>query len=262
MDSRQILRQLYLPAPTPEGWMQRVREQRIRLRRWLARRSWKLAAAGCLVAGWLISHAHYYNLLTELECEVHEARAQIEAQQQRRHHIRQNLVAITKGYTRYEERVLSTLTELRTGAMPPPPLVGGDKSVLLPPAAFSAAPTSSAPPAPAKVAAPSAPGSTLIPSPVQPPPPDLRDLLSQLRIVAEQYPDLKLTQNLQQMSSSIIDSETEIAKRIMMYNDAVNRYTTILDTFPGNVFGFVSRFRTYEFYKVDEEKLRYQEVSF
>lgn len=202
-----------------------------------------------------MSHAHYYNVLTELECTVHESRAQIDAQEQRRHHIRQNLVAIVRGYTRYEERVLSALTEMRTGVQAQQPVVGGDGPLASPSAA---APQLLPPPGKPVAAGPLGPGA---PS-AHPPQPDLHDLLSQLRIVAEQYPDLKLTQNLQQMSQSIIDSETEIAKRIMAYNDAVNAYTTVLDTFPGNIFGYLSRFRTYEFYKVEPSKLQYQEVSF
>jgi len=88
------------------------------------------------------------------------------------------------------------------------------------------------------------------------------DLLKQLKIVAEQYPDLKLSEPLKQLSSAVIESETEIAMRIMKYNDAVNAYTTLLDTFPSNVFARLSGFKAYAFYEVDPRKLSYQELEF
>ena len=36
--------------------------------------------------------------------------------------------------------------------------------------------------------------------------------------------------------------------RIMDYNSAVNRYTTVLNMFPGNVFGKVLGFETVDYY--------------
>jgi LemA protein len=260
LDSRRILKQLYLPAPSRkrEGWEARLDRARESLRSWLGRRSWKLVAGALIISGWIVSHVHYYNTLVELECTVHESRAQVDVQLQRRHHIRQNLAAIVRGYTRYEERVLTALTEMRVG-IPPQPVPGAVDSPIAPQSS-QLLPGRPAPPAAAGVLPPTVTPPLLAPS--APPPPDLKDLLAQLRIVAEQYPDLKLTQNLQQMSQSIIEAETEIAQRIMSYNDAVNRYTTVLDTFPGNVFGYLSRFPNYPFYAVDKDKLNYQEVSF
>jgi LemA protein len=206
---------------------------RDRTRGWLARRSLKLAATACLFSAWMLSHAVYYNELKSLEFQVHGCRAQIRAQEQRRHHIRQALVAISQNYTRYEEKLLGDLTALRTGAsstaIPREAPVGPDASAA---------------------------------SPAVQQPPELRELLSKLRIVAEQYPDLKLSQNLQQLSQSVVECETDIAAKIMAYNDAVNRYTTVLYTFPGNIFGALSGFPAYEFYQVDAARSQYQEVVF
>jgi LemA protein len=251
VNTQKVLRQLYLPGPAPSAWQRRRARMRASFKEWVARRSWKLAAASLCIAAWIFGHLHYYNTLTELEFNVLEARAQIEAQEQRRHHIRQNLMALVRGYTRYEERLLTALTELRTGTQSLP-LPMGEAPSLSPHTGLGSAPSS----------APSAPGSAPSVLSAAAPQSDLRELLSQVRIVGEQYPDLKLTQNLQQISASIIDSETEISLRIMKYNDAVNVYGTVLDTFPGKIFGTLSGFKKHEFHRVDPEKRQYQEVSF
>jgi LemA protein len=258
VDSRRILRQLYLPSPAPSAWAKRVDSLRLRLKRWIARRSWRLAIASIVVAVWLVAHVHYFNMLTELECNVNEARAQVEAQQQRRYHIQKNMAAIVRAYSEYENKVLTNLTELRTAAL----AVQQSKEPLAGPVGPGPAPNADSPPA-------SQPPAALAPrvTPEVTPGPaaatiDPKDLLAQLKIVAEQYPELKLTQNLQQLSASIIASETEIAQRIMNYNDCVNQYTTELDTFPSNLFAWLSGFHRYGFYEVDRDKLQYREVHF
>jgi LemA protein len=259
VDSRRILKQLYLPQPAPSAWARRWDSLHLGFKKWVARRSWRLATASIVVAVWFIAHIHYYNLLTELECNVNEARAQIEAQQQRRYHIQRNMAAIVRAYSEYENKVLTNLTELRTAALaaqpPKEPLPG---PVGPGPVANADSPPAAAPPSTAL--APRA-LSELTPGPAAATI-DPKDLLAQLKIVAEQYPELKLTQNLQQLSASIIASETEIAQRIMTYNDCVNKYTTEIDTFPSNLFAKISGFHTYGFYEVDRDKLQYREVHF
>lgn len=92
--------------------------------------------------------------------------------------------------------------------------------------------------------------------------PNLRELFSKLRVVAEQYPELQLNDSLHQLANAIMESETEIAARIMKYNEAVNNYVTVTDTFPGYIFARLSNFPSYDFYPVDKAQRDYTEVSF
>jgi len=90
----------------------------------------------------------------------------------------------------------------------------------------------------------------------------LSDLLARLNAVAEQYPTLDLGKNVQQMSESIMNTEDEIAKRIMAYDEAVNAYRNMLSTFPGNIFGRVMGFDDHSFYEPDDRSvLKYREVQ-
>jgi LemA protein len=90
----------------------------------------------------------------------------------------------------------------------------------------------------------------------------LDGLLGRLNAVAEQYPELQLTNSAQQFSEAIIATETDITDRIREYNTAVNTYTSVLNQFPGNLFGKVAGFEEAEFYSPnDPSVLEYQEVE-
>ena len=85
---------------------------------------------------------------------------------------------------------------------------------------------------------------------------------SRLRLVAEQYPQLMLSQNLEQFATAIIQIEAEIARRTVAYNDAVNRYGTALQTYPVCVIGRIMRFEGREYYRPDAESMRFRRVEY
>ena len=74
-------------------------------------------------------------------------------------------------------------------------------------------------------------------------------LLGRLNLVAEQYPSLHLTNTIQQFTTSVVNTESEIAAYIIAYNAAVNIYSITLNTWPARVFGTLLRFHSYPFYK-------------
>lgn len=88
------------------------------------------------------------------------------------------------------------------------------------------------------------------------------DALARLDAVAEQYPNLQLNNTVQQMSESIVNSETNVAARTAEYNDAVNIYTNVLHQFPGNIFGKILGFQSYDYFETDDRSvLEYREVQ-
>ena len=90
----------------------------------------------------------------------------------------------------------------------------------------------------------------------------VQQLLARLDAVAERYPDLNLNRNVEQFSQIIATTESEIADRIMDYNDAVNTYTTTLGQFPANVFGRPLGFEKYDYYRPpDPSVVEYREVK-
>jgi LemA protein len=189
-----------------------------------------LVVGSLIIAVWILVHLYYYNVLVDLESTVRANWAHVEAQLQRRNHIQQNLTQIILTYSKYERDTLTALVEMRTAAN------GGRASK----AADAGQKSASARGAESGVA----------------------KLFPDVRLVAEQYPELKLNQNLQQVSASIIDTEKQIAEQTIAYNQAVNAYTTVLEQFPGNIVGVSFGFKMYEYYHPDNEILKFTPVKY
>lgn len=77
--------------------------------------------------------------------------------------------------------------------------------------------------------------------------------LKSLFAVAEAYPDLKASQNFQQLQAEITDTEDKIQASRRFYNGVVRDFNTKRKTFPTNVFASTLGFnKDKEFYEVDE----------
>jgi len=242
MDSRKILKQFYLGASPPGPQPGRARHFWSRVGGMARYRTWHLVFGSLAVSAWIVLNLYYYNLLVDLEYNTRAAWSQVEAQLQRRSYIQQNLTQIVIDYSQYEKELLTRLTKMRTSVM------GGDLAAKARDANQQSLAESS--------------NLSPLPQMKQMKPSQLDKLFSNILLVAEQYPQLKLTENFQQFSEAIIDTENRIAEWIMKYNEAVNTYTTTLTQFPGNVFGAFFGFPTYEFYIPDEEVLNFQPVEY
>ena len=60
----------------------------------------------------------------------------------------------------------------------------------------------------------------------------LQGALGKLNITMEAYPDLKASENMQQLSEELTTTENRIAFARQGYNDAVMTYNTYRQTFP------------------------------
>jgi LemA protein len=77
--------------------------------------------------------------------------------------------------------------------------------------------------------------------------------LKSLFAVAEAYPDLKASQNFQQLQAEVTDTEDKIQASRRFYNGVVRDFNTKRKTFPTNIFAGLLGFRQdKEFYEVDE----------
>ncbi|MEK7059556.1 MAG: LemA family protein [Patescibacteria group bacterium] len=77
--------------------------------------------------------------------------------------------------------------------------------------------------------------------------------LKSLFAVAEAYPDLKASENFQQLQAELTDTEDKIQAARRFYNGVVRDFNTKRTTFPTNVFAGVLGFKQdKEFYEVDE----------
>ena len=84
----------------------------------------------------------------------------------------------------------------------------------------------------------------------------LSQALGRLFAVAEAYPQLRATENFQQLQAQLSDTENKVAVSRQVYNDSVLTYHNAIQTFPGTLmagpFGFTQR----EFFEVEDEAQR------
>lgn len=79
--------------------------------------------------------------------------------------------------------------------------------------------------------------------------------MKSLFAVAENYPDLKATQNFQELQAELTDTEDKIQASRRFYNGIVRDFNTKRKTFPTRIFANMLGFRQdKEYYEVDESQ--------
>jgi LemA protein len=150
----------------------------------------------------IIYVVNIYNTLVTLKNRFLNAFSQIEVQLKRRYDLIPNLVETAKGYLEHERETLEAVTTARNDAAAilnamGESGIGGDAMTKL----------SSAENA-------------------------LQGALGKLNVTMEAYPDLKASENMQQLSEELTTTENRIAFARQGYNDAVMGYNTYRQTFP------------------------------
>jgi len=143
---------------------------------------------------------------------VEESWSGIDVQLKRRHDLIPNLVNTVKGYATHEQQVFEAVTKARADAMATPDNV-------------------------AQTAA--AEGN-------------LNRAMADLRAVAEQYPDLKATENFQQLSRNLSELEDEIQASRRIYNSNVQSYNTKIQQFPASIVANQGNFEEKEFFEISD----------
>jgi LemA protein len=91
----------------------------------------------------------------------------------------------------------------------------------------------------------------------------LSGTLKSLFAVAENYPDLKASQNFLGLQSELADAEDKIQAARRFYNANVRDFNTMLQTFPTNVVAGFMGFKSREFFEVaDGAQREAPKVSF
>jgi LemA protein len=91
----------------------------------------------------------------------------------------------------------------------------------------------------------------------------LTQALGGLRVVAEQYPELRATENFQQLSRNLSELEDEIQASRRIYNSNVQAYNTKIQIFPNSVVANSGGFTSREFFEItDAAEREPAQVSF
>jgi LemA protein len=82
---------------------------------------------------------------------------------------------------------------------------------------------------------------------------DFQATMKSLFAVAENYPDLKASQNFQELQAQLTDTEDKIQASRRFYNGVVRDFNTKRKTFPTNIFANMLGFKAdKEYFEVDE----------
>lgn len=162
-----------------------------------------------------------YNRLVALRNRFKNAFAQIEVQLKRRYDLIPNLVETARGYLQHERATLQAVVEARNTAAAMLNTVAAD---------------------PGNAAAMRSLGGAEG---------ALVGALGRLNVVMEAYPDLKASQNMQQLSEELTSTENRVAFARQAFNDAVMAFNTYRQSFPpvvfAGLFGFGSDAALLEF---------------
>ena len=186
-----------------------------------------------ILVGAVIWGVSAYNRLVALRNRFENAFAQIDVQLKRRYDLIPNLVETVKGYLTHERETLEAVTQARTRAQQ------------------------------AEQKAAASPGDPEAMQQLMAAEGALTGALGRLFALQESYPDLKASENVQQLQEELTSTENRIAFARQSFNDAVMRYNTARESFPTSVIANAYRFHEAEFFEMPDETHReVPEVSF
>ena len=187
---------------------------------------WVLVGAGVVVVLLLVSLVVMYNGLVRARHAYQNAYAQIDVQLSRRHDLIPNLVEVVKGYLKHEQNTLAAVVNARGAAIQ------------------------------ARSAAVGLPGDPRAMAALAGAENALTGSLGQLFLVSENYPELKASQNMHQLSEELTSAENRVAFARQAFNDAVMTYRNKRDTFPSNLVAGMFSFGDAAYLELDEPHKR------
>jgi LemA protein len=159
-----------------------------------------------------------YNRLVTLRNRVKEAWADIDVQLKRRHDLIPNLVEAVKGYAAHEREVFEKVTEARTKAMGA--RESGDLKKMAEAENY------------------------------------LVQTLKTLFAVAENYPDLKASQNFLELQRELTDTEDKIMYARRFYNANVRDLNIAIESFPMNIIASIFGFKKMDLFEISTPEER------
>lgn len=167
-----------------------------------------------------------YNKLVGLRNRFKNAFAQIDVQLKRRYDLIPNLVETAKGYLKHERGTLEAVIAARNTAL----------------AASKAAAANPADAGAIKGLVGAEGG--------------LAGAMSRFMVVVEQYPDLKASENMMQLTEELTSTENKVSYARQSYNDAVMAYNTQREIFPSSLVAGTFHFTAAELFAIEKAEER------
>jgi LemA protein len=209
--------------------------------------------------------AYYYNGLMRTWQDMLTATGNVEALLQRRHDTAINLSRTVLDYAKHEQTVMNEVTKLRSG--------GGDRdehSEMESKGGHAGRLALRSPElerlmkqGKASEEEKASMGSQEQPLPMSATQKDsVFSTLTTLLALAEQYPDLKLSGNFQNLMNAANEWEKALAEARISCNEKINIYTTKRALFPSNIFAMLFRFPDREYFEADEDAKRFAPIDY
>lgn len=80
-------------------------------------------------------------------------------------------------------------------------------------------------------------------------------VLKSLFAVSENYPQLRASENFQQLQAELVDTEDKIQASRRFYNGGVRDLNTKIETFPSNIIAGLFSFKKREFFELEEAEM-------
>jgi LemA protein len=80
-------------------------------------------------------------------------------------------------------------------------------------------------------------------------------VLKSLFAVSESYPQLRASENFQQLQAELVDTEDKIQASRRFYNGGVRDLNTKIETFPSNIIAGLFNFKKREFFELEETEM-------
>jgi LemA protein len=90
----------------------------------------------------------------------------------------------------------------------------------------------------------------------------LTEAIGRLFAVAEEYPELRATENFQQLQGQLEETEQKIAVSRQVYNDTVLTYNNATQTVPTNIVAGLFNFPPRDFFEIEEPVREAPQVRF
>jgi LemA protein len=84
----------------------------------------------------------------------------------------------------------------------------------------------------------------------------LTQAIGRLFAIAEAYPQLRATENFQQLQAQLEETESKIAVSRQVYNDAVLTYDTALESVPTNIVAGMFNFEERQYFEIEAPAAR------
>ena len=90
----------------------------------------------------------------------------------------------------------------------------------------------------------------------------LQEALKSLFAVAENYPDLKASQNFLELQREVASIEDKVAYARQYFNDSILTYNTMMQKIPGVWFARIYGFKKQDYFEIKEEEKAVPKVEF